>query len=80
MCTPENPSFTINKWGLRASKLYRHVFVIFCLLCLLVILVGYDSKVFYSFINITLPLLRIFGEHSSVSPMLFWKIFNSRGT
>ena len=27
-------------------------------------------KIFYSFTNITLPLLRIFGEHSSVSPML----------
>ena len=25
-CTPVNPSFTI-KWGLRGSKLYRHVFV-----------------------------------------------------
>ena len=28
MCTPVNPSFTIQKWGLRGSKLYRHVFVI----------------------------------------------------
>ena len=27
MCTPVNPSFTIYKWGLRVSKLYRHVFV-----------------------------------------------------
>ena len=25
--TPVNPSFTIYKWGLRGSKLYRHVFV-----------------------------------------------------
>ena len=25
--TPANPSFTIYKWGLRGSKLYRHVFV-----------------------------------------------------
>ena len=25
--TPANPSFTILKWGLRGSKLYRHVFV-----------------------------------------------------
>ena len=24
---PVNPSFTIQKWGLRGSKLYRHVFV-----------------------------------------------------
>ena len=27
MCTPVNPSFTIQKWGLRGSKIYRHVFV-----------------------------------------------------
>ena len=27
MYTPVNPSFTILKWGLRGSKLYRHVFV-----------------------------------------------------
>ena len=27
MYTPANPSFTIEKWGLRGSKLYRHVFV-----------------------------------------------------
>ena len=27
MYTPVNPSFTIEKWGLRGSKLYRHVFV-----------------------------------------------------
>ena len=27
MYTPVNPSFTIQKWGLRESKLYRHVFV-----------------------------------------------------
>ena len=27
MYTPANPSFTIKKWGLRGSKLYRHVFV-----------------------------------------------------
>ena len=27
-------------------------------------------KLFYSFINITFPLLRIFGEHPSVSPIL----------
>ena len=27
MYTPVNPSFTIYKWGLRGSKLYRHVFV-----------------------------------------------------
>ena len=26
--TPVNPSFTILKWGLRESTLYRHVFVI----------------------------------------------------
>ena len=26
--TPINTSFTIQKWGLRGSKLYRHVFVI----------------------------------------------------
>ena len=25
--TPVNPSFTIQKWGLRGSKLYKHVFV-----------------------------------------------------
>ena len=25
--TPVNPSFTISKWDLRGSKLYRHVFV-----------------------------------------------------
>ena len=25
--TPINPSFTVKKWGLRGSKLYRHVFV-----------------------------------------------------
>ena len=25
--TPVNPSFTTKKWGLRGSKLYRHVFV-----------------------------------------------------
>ena len=29
MYTPVNPSFTKLKWGLRGSKLYRHVFVIF---------------------------------------------------
>ena len=27
MYTPVNPSFTIEKWGLRESTLYRHVFV-----------------------------------------------------
>ena len=27
MHTPVNPSFTILKWGLRESKLYRYVFV-----------------------------------------------------
>ena len=27
MYTPVNPSFTIQKWGLRGSKLYSHVFV-----------------------------------------------------
>ena len=27
MYTPVNPSFTISKWGLRGSTLYRHVFV-----------------------------------------------------
>ena len=27
MYTPVNPSFTILKWGLRGSKLYRHMFV-----------------------------------------------------
>ena len=27
MYTPVNPSFTIEKWGLRGSKLYWHVFV-----------------------------------------------------
>ena len=27
MYTPVNPSFTIYKWGLRGSKLYRRVFV-----------------------------------------------------
>ena len=27
MYTPVNPSFTIQKWGLRGSKLYRYVFV-----------------------------------------------------
>ena len=27
MHTPVNPSFTIQKWGLRGSKLYRYVFV-----------------------------------------------------
>ena len=27
MYTPVNPSFSIEKWGLRGSKLYRHAFV-----------------------------------------------------
>ena len=27
MYTPANPSFTMLKWGLRGSKLYRYVFV-----------------------------------------------------
>ena len=27
MYTPVNPSFTIEKWGLRGTKLYRRVFV-----------------------------------------------------
>ena len=27
MYTPVNPSFTTQKWGLRGSNLYRHVFV-----------------------------------------------------
>ena len=27
MYTPVNPSFTIKRWGLRGSKLYRYVFV-----------------------------------------------------
>ena len=31
MYTPVNPSFTISKWGLRESKLYRHVFVMISL-------------------------------------------------
>ena len=29
MYTPVNPSFTIQKWGLRGSKLYRRVYVMF---------------------------------------------------
>ena len=29
MCTPVNLSFTIQKWGLRGSKLYMYVFVMF---------------------------------------------------
>ena len=29
MFTSVNPSFTIQKWGLRGSKLYRHVFVMY---------------------------------------------------
>ena len=28
MCTPVSPSFTIYKWGLVGSKLYKHVFVL----------------------------------------------------
>ena len=28
--TPVNPSFTIQMWGLRGSKLYRYVFVMIC--------------------------------------------------
>ena len=28
---PVNPSFSLKKWGLRGSKLYRHVFVMVCL-------------------------------------------------
>ena len=28
MYTPVNPSFTIQKWGLRGSELYRRVFVV----------------------------------------------------
>ena len=32
MYTPVNPSFTIQKWGLRRSKLYRHVFVMFVIM------------------------------------------------
>ena len=31
MYTPINPSFTIYKWGLRGSKLYRRVFVMISL-------------------------------------------------
>ena len=31
MYTPVNPSFTIYKWGLRGPKLYRHVFVMICI-------------------------------------------------
>ena len=27
MYTPVNPTFTIQKWGLKGSKLYRYVFV-----------------------------------------------------
>ena len=27
MYTPVNPNFTINKWGLNGTNLYRHVFV-----------------------------------------------------
>ena len=27
MYNPVNPSFTVEKWGLRGSKLYRHVSV-----------------------------------------------------
>ena len=27
MYTPVNPGFTLKKWGLRGSTLYRHVFV-----------------------------------------------------
>ena len=29
MYTPVNPCFTVWKWGLRGSKLYRHVFVMY---------------------------------------------------
>ena len=32
MYTPVNPSFTIEKWGLRGSTLYRHVFVMWALI------------------------------------------------
>ena len=32
MYTPVNPSFTIKKWSLRGSELYRHVFVMISLL------------------------------------------------
>ena len=39
MYTPVNPSFTIYKWGLRGSTLYRHVFVKLCILAL------YDLKI-----------------------------------
>ena len=33
--TPVNPSFTIQKWGLRGSKLYRHVFVIIIIIIII---------------------------------------------
>ena len=29
MYTPVNPSFTMEKWGIRGSILYRYVYVIF---------------------------------------------------
>ena len=33
MYTPVNPSFTIKKWGLRGSKLYRYVVVMYVSHC-----------------------------------------------
>ena len=56
-------SFDIRPSDAQATSIYSALIVIISL------------KVFYSFTNITLPLLRIFGKHSSVSPMLLFGRF-----
>ena len=35
MYTPVNPSFTVQMWGFRGSKLYRSIFVLSCLVTIL---------------------------------------------
>ena len=54
---PVNPSFTIQKWGLRGSKLYRHVS--WCIVCV--------SNV------VTLPLCLAIVCSSSLHPKVPWE-------
>ena len=58
MYTPVNPSFTIKKWGLRESKLYRNVFVMTCSLI---------RDLAYR-----LPNVRIFSYPKSANQKLHW--------
>ena len=56
MYTPVNPSFTMKRWGLRVSKLYRHVFVMGEISCWVEDFLLPYSVNMHSFENNGLPL------------------------